>query len=106
VICASTVTIIKDAQPNSRDNIHFTGDLGNFHLDDASPDDRDPFSRSQTFAVGPGVYIVTEQVPNGWLLTNISCDPAASAAVDLVNHQVTITVADDSAITCTFINQD
>ncbi|MCC6458018.1 MAG: pullulanase-type alpha-1,6-glucosidase [Caldilineaceae bacterium] len=99
------ITIVLDTQPNSRQNFRFTGGLGNFRLDDVVPDDRDPFSQTKTFAVEPGDYTVTEHVPGKWLLTEIRCDPAASAAVDLANNQVTIAVAAGSHVTCTFVNQ-
>jgi hypothetical protein len=101
----STITIIKDAQPNSRQNFRFSGDLGNFRLDNVIPSDTDEISHTKTFTVASGIYTVTEQLPANWLLATIMCDPAAGAAVDLVNSHVTLTLAEESHITCTFTNQ-
>jgi hypothetical protein len=101
----TTITITIDAQPNSRQNFFFAGDLGFFRLDDITPEDGDPFSLSRTFEVEPGVYTVREHVPGNFLLTDIHCDPATGGTVDLANNQVTITVTGNSDITCTFTNQ-
>ncbi len=99
------ITIVKDARPDSRRNFRFDGDLGKFKLDDITPQDNDPYDSSITFAVEPGSYTVFEKVPRRWHLTDIVCNPAGAGAVDLANHQVTITVAPRRSVTCTFVNQ-
>jgi hypothetical protein len=101
----STITIIKDAQPNSRRNFRFADDLGPFRLDNVLPDDADAYTQSQTFAVEPGVYRVREEAPGNWLLSDITCTPAGSGAVNLADHQVTITLTGDHPVSCTFTNQ-
>jgi len=102
----ATITIMKDTQPDSVRNFAFSGDLGGFRLDDASPDDGDGFANSATFVVGANTYTVTEADASaaGWFLTDIQCDPAGKAVLDLPNRRVTITADIGDDITCTFIN--
>lgn len=102
---APTITIVKDAQPGLKQNFRFTGDLGNFRLDDAEPDDGDRHSNAKTFTVAPGTYMVKEQRPAGWILASITCTPADKGAVDLGNWQVSINVTGGDNVTCTFVNQ-
>lgn len=108
ILCSTggpgTVTIVKDAQPNSRRNFRFAGDLGEFRLDNVLPDDADGYDKSQTFTLAPGVYQVAEQVPGTWMLAGIACDPSASAVLDPASHQVSITLSGDDHVTCTFTN--
>ncbi|MBK8048736.1 MAG: pullulanase-type alpha-1,6-glucosidase [Anaerolineales bacterium] len=100
----TTITIAKDAQPDSVRNFGFTGDLGKFKLDDPGADDGDKYGRSITFAVAPGSYTVREEVPNKWYLTGVHCDVANRAAVDLGKASATIKVYAGDNVTCTFVN--
>ncbi len=100
----TTITLIKDAQPNAPRNFRFSGGLGVFVLDDANPDDGDAYVGSKSFTVSPGSYIVTESAATGWPLTSIACNPAASATVNLANRRVTINAGAGASVTCTFIN--
>lgn len=108
VIAAPTttsITIVKDAQPDNKLNFSFAGSLGSFKLDDSVPDDRDKYTNAKTFTVNPGVYTVGEKVPSKWLLGSITCSPTAKGLVDLLNKRVAITVATGDNVICTFTNQ-
>jgi hypothetical protein len=68
----STVTIIKDAHPNSSQDFQFNGeDLGTFYLDD---DDDATLSNTKIFTVVPGHYTFDEVLPSGWKAGDISCN--------------------------------
>ncbi|MCB0189171.1 MAG: hypothetical protein KDE31_33105, partial [Caldilineaceae bacterium] len=100
-----TITVVVDAAPTRRLNFRFTGTLGDFRLDDAVPDDGDPYENSRTFTVEAGTHTIREQLPNRWLLTMISCDSSMGSVVDLTTQRVTLTVAQGDHVRCTFVNQ-
>jgi len=101
----STITISVHAQPASRQDFRFQGDLGDFRLDAIALDDGDAISQSITFSVTPGVYQVTEAVPATWHLHQIDCTPAAQTVVQLMMGQATLTVTEGAQLQCAFINQ-
>jgi len=101
----AVITITLQAAPASRQDFRFQGDLGDFRLDGAAPDDGDAINQRITFTVTPGVYQVTEMVPATWHLSQISCTPAAQAVVQLMTGQATLTVAEGDQLDCTFGNQ-
>ncbi|MFU8831590.1 MAG: hypothetical protein ACNA7J_05475, partial [Wenzhouxiangella sp.] len=83
-----TITIIKEADPaDSGESFSFSGDLGNFEL---------MHGQFVTETLSPGVYSVTETVPQGWQLDSATCDDGSPVdAIDL---------AAGETITCTFFN--
>ena len=103
-VTGGTITIVKDAIPDDPQDFDFTGDLGDFTLDDAVPDDTDGISDTITFPnLFPATYNVTETVPFGWEVTTIICDdgsptqvPTGTASIDLAPGEV---------VTCTFTNE-
>jgi uncharacterized repeat protein (TIGR01451 family) len=101
---AATITILHDAVPNSATNFRFTGGVGSFYLDDVTPQDADAYQNSRSFLVAPGAYTITEVPPTTWFLADITCTPAANGTVTLALKRVTITVAADDHVTCTFTN--
>ncbi|MDO8615775.1 MAG: hypothetical protein Q7T33_08585 [Dehalococcoidia bacterium] len=76
----SCITIVKDAVPNDPQDFAFTGGLGAFTLDDDGPAGS-ATPNSQTFCDRIGLFTVTEQVPAGWVLANISCTVVPPAGV-------------------------
>ena len=61
-----SITIIKETDPDGGTGFQFTGDLGDFDLDD---------DESVTFSdLVPGEYDVIEIVPDGWELVDVSCE--------------------------------
>lgn len=111
------IEIVKVADVKDGTDFPFTATLGDFTLDDAVPDDADANTSAQTFAAPARTPVsFTEQVPDGWQLTSISCDPgdlrdpqgldATTIDVDLAAASVTIEIDDWYArsIVCTFTN--
>jgi LPXTG-motif cell wall-anchored protein len=101
------LTIVKDAQPNSAQDFSFTLDAPNdldtaFNLDD---DSDGTLPNSVTYNVPPGATTATEvNIPGGWTLTDITCTKAGTAVGTEVGSSVTVTLADDELVTCTFTN--
>ena len=99
----STVTITKDAHPNSSQDFQFNGgDLGTFYLDD---DDDATLSNTKIFTVVPGHYTFDEVLPSGWKAGDISCNGQG----DISNGETHIGGASfdigyNSTYTCTFNN--
>jgi hypothetical protein len=102
---AAMITIALDVQPDSKTNFKFAGGLGTFYLDDVKPSDGDAYGSSKTFIVAAGAYTVAETVPSGWVVTSISCNPAANTVADLAKNQIVINAAAGANITCTFVVQ-
>ena len=100
----SSITITLATEPQSSRNFRFTGDLGNFLLDDGRADENDAVTSTLTKVVTPGVYVVKEQVPASWRLLEIVCT-AGSAVVDLRADTATITMAEGEQVACTFFNK-
>ncbi|MBI1298243.1 ExeM/NucH family extracellular endonuclease [bacterium] len=97
----ATLTIVLDAQPDSRLNFQFTGNLGDFILDDGNDDDA--YSNSKVFENLPTgePQSVVLNVPSLWYLTDISCDsPNVRVSLNRFSATVTPTLGED--ITCTF----
>jgi hypothetical protein len=101
----AVITIRLEAQPTSRQDFRFQGNLGDFRLDQAAPDDGDPVTQTATFTVPAGIYTITEAAPQSWHLRTITCNPAAQTALDLRTGQVTLTVRDGDQLHCTFGNE-
>lgn len=101
----AVITVTVKAQPASRQDFRFHGDLGNFSLDQATPDDGDPVTEAVTFTVAPGVYAITQETPQSWLLSAISCSPRALGQINLPTGKVTLTVQASERVQCTFVNE-
>jgi hypothetical protein len=99
------ITIIHDTQPDSVSNFRYTGGLGAFILDDPTVDDGDVYSRSQTVAKPAGRYTVNAAANTAYVVSAITCLPAAGAVVDLPNRRVTLTVSAGAAVSCTYTVQ-
>src|SRR5690606_12801743 len=78
----------------SMQSFAFTGGLGNFSLMNGE--------QTAPFSVTPGTYTVTETVPAGWTLSNVTC--SNSQTLNPVNNSVSITVGAGQTITCIFNN--
>lgn len=96
-----SITIVKDAQPDSAQSFGFTGDLGAFSLTDQGTG-----GQSVTFpGLAPGSYQVTEQLPAGWNLAAITCvDPDQGTTVSLATATATIDLDGGESVTCTFVD--
>ncbi len=63
-------------------------------------------ARTAATSVAPGTYTITEAAPAGWDLTSIACaGGATAAAVDLARRTVSVPVASNENVICTFDNR-
>jgi len=100
----TTLTLVKDAQPDVNRNFQFSGDLGKFELDDPGRNDGDRVGSQITFSVRPGVYKIHEKLPGKWYLTSVACDAANRVASNLKEGKAQFTVYPGDEVTCTFVN--
>ena len=97
--------IVEDTTPDSALDFEFTGcsgtGCGSFTLDD----DADPTLERSAQAVGlaPGTYVITQAAGAPLPLSAISC--SSSENVDVAARRVTVTLAANEYVTCTFKNQ-
>jgi LPXTG-site transpeptidase (sortase) family protein len=106
-----SVTITKDAIPDSAQDFNFSGggtltnfDFGGgFSLDD---DADGTLPNTQTFPnLLPDQITLTEDLVSGWLLTNLTCtDPDNGSSVILPNRTATIDLEAGENVNCTFTN--
>lgn len=101
------LTIVLNAIPDApagQDQLdhEFRGSLGEFKLEDPG---RNEYPNQQSFTVQPGSYTVHKAEPSHYRVTAINCTPGADAVVDLSQASVTVSVAANDAITCTFVSQ-
>lgn len=101
----AVITITVQAQPASRQDFRFHGDLGDFRLDSAEVDDGDALTNTTTFTVPTGVYTVTEAAPLTWQLSQITCTPRVLARTDVRIGRAVLTVASGERLNCTFFNE-
>ena len=116
----ATVTIVKDAQPNSAQSFSYSGGFGAFSLQD-NGNESDGAPSSTSFTVGGAALAggsvsrsVTEAVPGDWDLTNLVCSAAGNptytgASSDTNAFQAgdttaNLTVHAGDSITCTYTN--
>ncbi|MFC8597510.1 hypothetical protein [Isoptericola sp. NPDC057191] len=102
----ATVTIEKRVpQDSAGTSFDFTGDLGEFTLTPVVVPQTTNATDSQQFEVPPGEYSVSEEVPEGYLLADLSCwDPPYDyeAELDVEPPTATFTVRPGSQLTCSF----
>jgi predicted outer membrane repeat protein len=97
-----SVTIIKDALPQSSQSFDIVGDLGSFAL----ADDGQSYNARTVKDLEPGRYTVREMIPSGWYLAGIKCvDQDGGTAVDVDNAEATIDLDEGEAVVCTFENR-
>jgi len=91
---ATIVNIVKKTNPSGGAGFQFTGDLGDFILDDGG---------SKTFSnLGAGDYDVTETLPPEWDLDSVICTGGNTTPI---NNGVTIHLDPGGEdVTCTFTN--
>ncbi len=106
----STITIVKDAQPNSSQDFEFNiqrvldGPPGaTFFLDDDA-DGTLPNSWSANNA-NPGEYKVTETAVDGWVLNGATCTGEGLISQSLDGQVLSFEIESGSNVTCTFVNK-
>ena len=114
-VAAGQITVIKDAQPDSPQDFGFLIQAPNAGNDTVLDDDSDATRSNETHSrVAPGNTTVTETQVAGWTLASVTCTQTAlgqtggtaitPVSVDLAAGKVTVAVADEKNVTCTFVN--
>jgi uncharacterized repeat protein (TIGR01451 family) len=95
-----SITVIKQTNPDG-DPTTF-----NFIIDGDVPATLADGQSSQPLQVAAGNYDITETVPDGWTLSSVACvsDETGAVTVSRTNNTVTVPVALEDDITCTFTN--
>lgn len=98
-----SITIVKDAHPDSSQSFGFSGDLGAFSLVDDGAS-----ANSRTFTgLSTGTYNVTENLPSGWNLGSIVCDdPDEGSTVNVAAGTASIDLDAGEDVACSFINTE
>ncbi|MCB0162882.1 MAG: hypothetical protein KDI79_01575 [Anaerolineae bacterium] len=98
-----SITVIKDATPNSTQPFTFTGDLTTSFILDDNGTLNDPYSNVITFtSLQSGTYDITEASVPGWTLTNINC--TGGDFTEPGGNTARVFLDPGEAITCTFDN--
>ena len=95
----ATLTLVKAASPADSTAFPFSHDIdnsGDFNLADGES--------KQFTNLAVGLYKISELVPAGWRLNDISCVGNATAAV-VNNPTVQVTLEQGEDVTCTFTNE-
>lgn len=106
VTLGASITVVLDTVPDAPQDFAFsvvcsTNACGDFTLDD---DDDPARTRSVTGReVPPGTYTITQAAVPGWTLSSLVCDTGET--VSLPNRRVTIDLATNEQVTCTFTNR-
>ena len=95
---SGTITIVKDAQPNSSQSFDFTGSLGNFSLVDDGTS-----SNTKSFTKDPGNYTVTENSTSHWDLDSVTCVGGSDTNTNKRNAVINLKAGEN--VTCTFVNK-
>lgn len=98
-----SITIKKDAVPNSPQDFTFTttgSGLSNFSLDD---DSNATLPNSKTFTdLLPGTYTVSEMATAGWDMSGVSC---SGGGTQVAGAAVSITLVPGANVSCTYTNR-
>lgn len=95
-----TITVIKEAAPESAQSFSFSGSLGNFSL----VDDGTAANTKVSDPLFPGSYSVSEGVTSGWALSGISCVSDKQSVGNRDGNSVYLDVEPGANIVCTFTN--
>jgi hypothetical protein len=100
----ATLTIVKDALPDNKQNFKFLSDeLGTFKLDD----DNTPYlDNTKVFTdLTAGEYGVREEQLWGWSLNNLVCEGTQNYQVYWDEARVQVTLQAGDNVVCTFVNE-
>jgi hypothetical protein len=104
-----SITIIKDAIFNHAQDFAYTTTsstdtpISNFTLDDDSGAEGEDGTNSNTRGfpdLKPGDYTVTESVPGGWELTDLTCSDTLNTSTSGATASITLDPGED--VTCTY----
>lgn len=101
-----TVTIVKDAINNSKENFYFDSNFpsGDFELKDDGNIYNGGTPEKRTFTIPTGSYWVDERDESGWKLTGLSCVGDDNSITDLSTGKVEIDLDSGENVVCTYTN--
>ena len=99
-----TITVIKDARPESSQDFGYTGDLGSFNLDDDGDANNGTSNMASFENLVAGDYSVSESAAADWDLTDVSCEATGGSTTEINGATVDMTLTDGGSITCVFEN--
>lgn len=123
IVANGGLVIVKDAIPDWEREFQFsietntTSTFSPFVLMDDGAEGTDPPNFIEFPSVPPGIYTVTETIPEGtsWLLVEVNCTASSisknspitftSYTVDLQAQKLVVNVGSDQRVVCTFVNQ-
>jgi uncharacterized repeat protein (TIGR01451 family) len=101
-----SITIVKDAVPNSGQDFAFTDNISGCNigtLDDDGAGGSATSNQATCSNLTPNTYTVSENtLPSGWVLTNLVCSDGST--VNLGTRTASIGVGPGENVTCTFTN--
>ncbi len=97
-----TITIIKEANPQSTQTFSFVSNkLSSFTLIDNGGG-----GNTKTFSnIRPDNYTFTETLPEGWRVEAIDCGNAEGISANAINGTLSVELSDGQTVTCTFYNE-
>ncbi len=102
-----TITIIKNAQPDSDQDFAFTttgSGLSGFSLDDDG-NNANTLSDTEVFEnLVSGSYSVTEGTVAGWDLSNLECNAMGGSSAQVDGATANLTLANGGSIVCVYTN--
>lgn len=99
VIDDTTITIKKETNPNG-DQTDFSFKDGDSAFGTAIADGES----TGAIVVTPGTHTITEVVPTGWTLSDVTCTSDMQLSDDEVTNGVALTLVDGEDVECTFTN--
>lgn len=100
----SQLDIILNVAPQSIQNFRFAINGLTVSLDDAATNDGDALGKKFSAMFKAGTYVIAEKLPNTWVISDINCTKAGIINLELENPTVTLNLAENEKVTCTFSN--
>jgi hypothetical protein len=108
------ISVRKDSQPNAAQDVQFTASYNrvapvSFVVDDDGnivddPDNGLLADLAAADGLRPGIYTITELVPDGWALDDVVCTGAVTSTVQVDGNSVVIDLKNAESIDCVFTN--
>jgi hypothetical protein len=106
------ISVRKDSSPDDAQDVQFTASFNRtapvaFVMDDDGDSVDDPDNGlvadlASADGLRPGLYTITEMVPEGWALSDTMCSGAVNSSVEIDGNTVAIDLRDAEAVDCVF----
>ena len=108
------ISVRKDSIPDSAQDVQFTTSYNRttrvpFVVDDDGDSEDDPDNGliadlASADGLHPGIYTITEIVPEGWAVNDVACTGAVNSTVEVTDNTITIDLRDAEIIDCVVSN--